>query len=89
MTLPLVVGQLSDSMAGRGKRKRTYPFGEIIESAQQEFTEQDTNAALVTAPEGHGFIDAWHYDSQTNIDLGARFAEAIAELDNFKSSNDY
>jgi len=80
MMLPVVVGQISDSLMGRGKRQTTYPFGDIVKSAQREFTEQDQNAALVTAPDDHGFIDAWHYDSQTYIDLGYRFADAMMEL---------
>lgn len=81
-SLPVVVGQISDSMLGRGKRRDTYPFGEIVKSAQRQFVEQDNHAALVTAPEEHGFIDAWHYDSQTYIDLGVRFAYAMIELQN-------
>lgn len=80
MNLPVVVGQISDSMLGRGKRKETYPFGDIVTSAQQKFVEEDSYAELVTTPENHGFIDAWHYDSQTYIDLGIRFADAMMEL---------
>ncbi|WP_340106876.1 sialate O-acetylesterase [Rhodohalobacter sp. 8-1] len=79
-SLPIAVGQISDSMMGRGKRKQTYPFGDILKSAQRLFVEQDKHAALVTAPENHGFIDAWHYDSQTYIELGYRFAEALMDL---------
>ncbi|NBC27952.1 MAG: hypothetical protein GVY08_13895 [Bacteroidetes bacterium] len=78
--LPIAVGQISDSMMGRGKRKQTYPFGDVVKSAQRQFVEQDKHAALVKAPENHGFIDAWHYDSQTYIDLGIRFADAIKDL---------
>lgn len=78
--LPVVVGRISDSMLGRGKRRSTYPFGDIVKLAQKEFTEKDDRAALVNAPGGHGFIDAWHYDSQTYIDLGVRFADAIEKL---------
>lgn len=82
LTLPVVVGEISDSMMGRGKRRQTYPFGDIVKSAQRQFVEQDNYAALVTTPEDHGFIDAWHYDSQTYIDLGIRFADAIMNLRN-------
>lgn len=79
-SLPIAVGQISDSMMGRGKRKQTYPFGDIVKSAQQRFVEQDNHVALVTAPENHGFIDAWHYDSQTYIELGYRFADGLMDL---------
>lgn len=75
--LPVAVGRISDSMMGRGKRNTTYPFGEIVMAAQQKFTKKDPQSALVTLPDGHGFIDEWHYDSQAYIDLGHRFAEAI------------
>ena len=78
--LPIAVGQISDSMMGRGKRKQTYPFGDIVKSAQRQFVEEDKQTALVTAPENHGFIDAWHYDSQTYIELGYRFADALMDL---------
>lgn len=79
-SLPIAVGQISDSMMGRGKRKNTYPFGDIVKSAQRKFVEEDNHAALVTAPENHGFIDAWHYDSQTYIELGYRYADALMDL---------
>lgn len=79
-SLPIAVGQISDSMMGRGKRKQAYPFGGIVKLAQRQFVEQDDHAALVTAPENHGFIDTWHYDSQTYIDLGYRFAGALMDL---------
>jgi len=81
MTLPVVVGQISDSMLGRGKRQSTYPFGELVQFAQREFVTNDAYAAVVTAPKNHGFIDAWHYDSQTYIDLGIRFADAMIDLE--------
>lgn len=79
-SLPVVVGQISDSMIGRGKRKQTYPFGDTVKSAQRKFVEQDKHSALVTAPEGHGFIDAWHYDSRAYIDFGICFADAMMDL---------
>lgn len=81
-SLPVVVGQISDSMMGRGKRRETYPFGDIVKSAQKQFVKQDSHAALVIAPQNHGFIDAWHYDSQTYIDIGVRFADAMMNLRN-------
>jgi hypothetical protein len=79
-TSPIVIGQISDSMMGRGKRKNTYPFGDVVKTAQRKFTENDDRSAIVAAPEGHKFIDAWHYDSQTYIELGERFANAMKEL---------
>lgn len=86
LTLPVVVGEISDSMLVCGKRQQTYPFGDIVKTAQRQFAEQDKHAALVTAPENHGFIDAWHYDSQTYIDLGVRFADAMMDLRNVGNS---
>jgi hypothetical protein len=79
-TSPIVIGQISDSMMGRGKRKNTFPFGDVVKTAQRKFTENDDRSAIVAAPEGHKFIDAWHYDSQTYIELGERFANAMKEL---------
>jgi len=81
-SLPIVIGQISDSMMGRGKRKHTFPFGDVVKTAQREFAENDDHAAIVAAPEGHGFSDAWHYDSETYIELGKRFANAMMDLEN-------
>ncbi|MDR8391704.1 sialate O-acetylesterase [Aliifodinibius sp. S!AR15-10] len=76
--LPVVIGQISGT--GMEGSKPALPWAEIVQEAQQTFVEQDTNAALVQPPEGHGWLDAWHYDSETYLQLGKRFAEAMDRL---------
>ncbi len=80
--LPVVIGEISESWKSEesndGKALRHV---EIVQEAQRMFVEEEPLARLVSPPEGHGFIDAWHYDSQTYIDLGIRFADAIMELE--------
>jgi len=79
-SLPIVIGQISNSMIGHGKRKNTFPFGDDVKTAKRKFMENDDRFSIVAAPGGHGFIDAWHYDSQTYIELGKRFSDVIKEL---------
>jgi hypothetical protein len=76
--LPVVIGQISGT--GMEGSKPALPWAEIVQEAQQTFVEQDANAALVQTPEGHGWLDAWHYDSETYLELGKRFAEAMDRL---------
>jgi hypothetical protein len=77
--IPVVIGRISDS--GRDEDTGVvWEYGEIIRSAQAEFVESDGSASLVTATDGYGYSDPWHYDTAGYIDLGRRFAEAVVGL---------
>lgn len=78
--LPVVIGGVADSVKEDGKRKMM-AYGHIVQEAQAAFVKKDNSAALVTSTDGYTFLDAWHYDTPSNIDLGRQFAKAIAELE--------
>lgn len=78
--LPVVVAQISESYRGEGEGGRLLPWGETVQAAQREFAETDSHAAVIFPPEGHGWLDPWHYDSPTYLELGRRFADATNRL---------
>ncbi|MFH5831677.1 sialate O-acetylesterase [Halalkalibaculum sp. DA384] len=76
--LPVVIAGVSET--GREEGRPALPWAGIVRQAQEKVAGNDACAAFVRPPEGHGWIDPWHYDSQTYIELGRRMAEAMAEL---------
>ncbi len=78
--LPVVIGQISET--GMEGDEPALPHDGIVRQAQQEFVVRDSNARLDRPPRNHGWLDAWHYDSQTYLELGRRFAEAMSDLRN-------
>jgi len=76
--LPIVIARISESHMDEDSLLLTY--GDIVRKGQKEFTTEDKNAAYIDAPEGHGWLDPWHYDSATYIELGNRFAEKMHAL---------
>lgn len=76
--LPVVLGQISDT--GMEGDTPALPHAEIVQQAQKQFTAHDDHALLVRPPAGHGWLDSWHYDSKTYLELGHRFAEAMHTL---------
>lgn len=76
--LPVVVGRISDSGAAAGAP--VWPYGETVRQAQAAFVAADGHAALVTSTDQYSTIDRVHYDSPGYLDLGTRFAQAMAEL---------
>ena len=78
--LPIVISRISESNMGENGILLTY--GSIVQSAQATFADNDQNASFIDPPAGHGWVDPWHYDSQTYIDLGKHFADAMFSLKN-------
>ena len=78
--LPLAIGKITDSgMADDGK---VMDFIETVQDAQQSFVDGDTCAAYVTVTDDIAHSDdAWHYDTDGFVRLGAAFAEAMKELE--------
>ncbi len=76
--LPVVIGKISDS--GNNDRGKVWPYGEIVQYAQEKFVKTDGNAAIVRNTINYKYSDPWHYDSEGYIDLGKAFADAIYEL---------
>jgi hypothetical protein len=79
--LPVVIGRISDSgMDDRQKDGKVWNHGETVRNGQAAFVEKDARAALVTSTDRYGYSDPWHYDTEGFIDLGRKFAEAMAAL---------
>ena len=79
--LPVVIGHISDS--GRDKKKKggnIWKHGNIIRAAQEDFVREDSCAALVFSTHNYNYSDPWHYNSAGYIDLGRKFADAIAGM---------
>jgi hypothetical protein len=76
--LPVVVSQISESHLG--DNGKVLKWGEIVQDAQKEFAESDRNSAIVYPSADHGWLDPWHYDSKTYLELGVRFADAIYRM---------
>lgn len=77
--LPVVIGRISDS--GRDDEDGlVWNHGELVRAAQAAFVQKDGRAALVTTTDSYGYSDQWHYDSAGYLDLGRRFADAMATL---------
>jgi len=77
--LPVVIGRISDS--GQDEDGMVWDFGDIVREAEAEFVESDGSAALVTSTDDYSYSDPWHYDTAGYIDLGRRFAEAVAGIE--------
>lgn len=76
--LPIVIGKISDSGAHTGKR--TWPYGTIVQNAQEEYVRKHSNTAIVRSTSQYNYSDSYHYDSKGFIDLGIQFADAIYKL---------
>jgi len=76
--MPVAIGRITDSRNEPDGLVWTY--GDAVREAQAEYVAEDGNAALVTSTDNYGYSDKWHYDSEGYIDLGEKFAEAIAGL---------
>lgn len=80
--LRVVIGRISESGNDQYEQQpngRVWEFGDIVRQAQAEFVVKDGNAALVTSTDAYGYSDPWHYDSAGYLDLGRKFAEAMAD----------
>lgn len=81
--LPVVIGKISDSWDNEvGK---VWPFGELVQYAQEKFAREDSNAAIVRETRYYQYSDRWHYDSAGYMDLGDKFADAVFELNKDKA----
>lgn len=77
--LPVVIGRISDS--GNDEDGKVWDFGNIVRACQTAFVVKDGFAAIVTTTDNYNYSDKWHYDGAGYLDLGARFAETLMEID--------
>lgn len=77
--LPVVIGRISDS--GNDDDGQVWPHGEVVRAAQHAFVDKDGQAAIVTSTDEYDYSDRWHYDTAGYIDLGRKFADALAGIE--------
>ncbi|GGZ87484.1 sialate O-acetylesterase [Algibacter mikhailovii] len=76
--LPVVIGKISDSH--NIDTGIVWPFGDLVQYAQEKYAKTDKNAAIVRSTRNYKYSDRWHYDSNGYIDLGKEFALAVYQL---------
>lgn len=74
----IVIGKISDS--GNTKSGKTYRYSELVQYAQEKYARTEQNVTIVRSTQRYNYYDSWHYDSNSYIDLGQKFAEAIYNL---------
>lgn len=76
--MPVAIGRISDSH--NDADSLVWTWGDAVREAQAKYVAEDGKAALVTSTDSYGYSDPWHYNSERYIDLGRKFAEAIAAI---------
>ena len=76
--MPVAIGRISDSH--NDADSIVWTWGDAVREAQVKYVAEDGNAALVTSTDNYRYSDPWHYDSEGYLDLGRKFAEAIATI---------
>jgi hypothetical protein len=76
--IPIIIGKISDSWDH--KDGKVWPYGDIVQYAQEKFVKKDKKAAIVRSTRYYKYSDPYHYDSNGYIDLGEKFAEAFYKL---------
>lgn len=76
--MPVAIGRISDSHSDADSL--VWTWGDAVREAQVKYVAEDGNAALVTSTDNYRYSDPWHYDSEGYLDLGRKFAEAIATI---------
>jgi len=74
--MPVAIGRISDSH--NDADSLVWTWGDAVREAQAKYVAEDGKAALVTSTDSYRYSDPWHYDSEGYLDLGRKFAEAIA-----------
>lgn len=73
--LPVVIGKISDSAMNQDQK--IWKYGSIVQQKQEEYVAGEINAAIIRDTEKYTYSDPWHYDSESTIDLGLKFADAV------------
>jgi len=76
--LPVLIGKISDSY--NGPNGKVWPYGELVQYAQERYARDDPRAAIIRSTRHYGYSDPYHYDGAGYIDMGIRFAEGIQIL---------
>ncbi|MDM8001762.1 MAG: sialate O-acetylesterase [Bacteroidota bacterium] len=76
--MPVAIGRISESH--NDADSIVWTWGDAVRDAQAKYVAEDGKAALVTSTDNYSYSDPWHYNSEGYIDLGRKFAEAIAAI---------
>lgn len=74
----VVIGKISDS--GNENAGKVWKYCELVQYAQEKYVRTDRKAAIVRDTKYYKYSDPWHYDSNSYIDLGEKFAQAVYQL---------
>ena len=78
--LPVVIGRITDS--GMDEDGQVMEYIQAVHNAQAAFVASDSCAAYVTEIDDYQHADdVWHYVSEAYIQMGAAFADAVADLE--------
>ncbi|HAC15932.1 MAG TPA: hypothetical protein DCE78_08320 [Bacteroidetes bacterium] len=79
--LPVVIARISESnLSENSPDGVVLRYGEIVIAAQEKIANDDPNVSIIYPPDTIGWLDPWHYDTQTYLDLGISFAESMTKL---------
>lgn len=79
--LPVVIARISESNLSENTTDGVVlRHGEIVMAAQEKIAQDDPDVSIICPPDSIGWLDPWHYDSQTYLDFGIRFAESMMKL---------
>jgi len=76
--MPVAIGRISESH--NDADSLVWTWGDAVREAQAKYVAEDGKAALVTSTDNYSYSDPWHYDSEGYLDLGRKFAEAMAAI---------
>lgn len=79
--LPVVIARISESKLNENSPDGlVLRYGDIVMAAQENIAADDPHVSIIYPPDTIGWLDPWHYDTQTYLDLGDKFAESITKL---------
>ena len=79
--LPITLCRIEDS--GNTKEERVMPHIETVWNAQQQYAAKNKRVSLIQLDQPVQFlIDGWHYKSEHYIEMGEKFAEVMAKVNN-------
>ncbi|AUP78509.1 sialate O-acetylesterase [Flavivirga eckloniae] len=82
--LPIVIGKISDSW--NKESGKVWKYGEIVQAAQEKLAIEDSNVSIIRSTRYYKYSDPYHYDSNSYLDLGEKFACSLLNLINKNST---
>lgn len=84
--LPIIIGKIN-RRPDQGSEPEM-PYIDVIHSAQAQFSDNDVCTEYVTETEKYQLSeDRWHYDSDSYIEMGRAFAQAMLKLQDCQATS--